>query len=138
MSAFDDLDALVLDAAQALFGDTATIYPMKSGAAGPNAPATADTDPDRPVLTDVAVIRSEWPERLQIGGNGMPTPTGAFKLAASGIRHVATLKPADLAWTPRKGDELVYDDRPARRFRIVELMPDGLSGLHCGLADISE
>ncbi len=138
MSAFDDLDAMVLDTAGVLFGDTATIFPMKTGSAGPNAPATADTDPARPVLSGAMVIRSEWPERLQIGGNGMPTPTGAFKLGAAGVRHVATLKPADLGWTPRDGDELVYDDRPGRRYRIVEVMPDGLSGLHCGLADISE
>lgn len=136
MSAFDTLDAINLRTSIVLLGRPATLHPMKPGAAGVNAKAEPETDPDRATLTGVGVIRSEWAERVQIGGQGMPTPTGAFRQAARGVSHVATLMPAGLAWSPRKGDEIEYDDRPGIRYRITEPMPDGGSGLHCGLAKI--
>lgn len=135
MSAFDDLDAMVLDTALALFGDRfVTLYPMKEGPAGLNGPKVADDDPARPILSDVPAIRSEWAERVQIGGQGMPTPAGAFRLSAAGTRHVVTLKLADLGWRPVPGDELAYADRPGERYRLTELQPDGLSGLHIVLS----
>ncbi len=132
MSAFDALDAMNLRTSLVLFGRPATLHPVKPGAGGVNAASVPDTS--RATLTSVAVIRSEWSERVQIGGGGLPTPSGAFKLAAMGISHIATVMPADLTWTPTKGDELEYDDRPGRRYRIIEPMPDGLSGLHLGLS----
>lgn len=134
MSAFDDLDALTLDAAQALFGDTATLFPMKPGPSGVNGASVADDD--RPSLPGVPVIRSEWSERVQIGGQGLPTPPGHFGRANAGARIVATVRPAALAWVPRKGDELVFDDRPDIRYRVSEPMPDGGAGLHLGLTRI--
>ena len=134
MSAFDDLDALSLEAALGVFGDLCTVYPMKPGPAGPNAPRVADEARDP--LDAVPVIRSRWSERLQIGGQGMPTPRGAFARGVSGQRHVATVKIVDLAWPPRQGDELAYDDEPDVRFRISELMPDGLAGQHLGLTRV--
>ncbi|MET3892787.1 hypothetical protein ABIE41_003863 [Bosea sp. OAE506] len=132
MSAFDALDAMVLDTAQRLFGDTVTLYPMKPGAAGVNAKPVADAS--RAIVSGLRVIRSEWSERVQIGGQGLPTPPGQFRQAAAGVAAIATFALADLPWRPQKGDELVYADRPGERWRIVEPMPDGLSGLHCGLA----
>lgn len=134
MSAFDELDAMALDASLAAFGDLCTIYPMKPGPAGRNGPSVADEARDP--LDDVAVIRSRWAERLQIGGGGLPTPKGAFNQGAAGQRHVATVKLVDLAWPPRQGDELAYADEPDTRFRISELMPDGLAGQHLGLTRI--
>lgn len=134
MSAFDALDAINLRTCLALYGRRATLWPMKAGAAGVNSKAAAD--PSRAVLTGVRVIRSEWSDRVQIGGEGLPTPQGAFKLAARGIPHVATVMPAALAWVPVKGDELEYDDRPGQRYRVVEPMPDGGAGLHLGLAKL--
>lgn len=134
MSAFAELDALMMDTQLAAFGEPCAIYPMTPGPAGRNGPSVAD--PARPPLADVPVIRSEWPERLQIGGQGMPTPAGAFKLPAAGRRHVATVKLADLAWTPRQGDELEYAGEPNIRYRVGEPMPDGLSGLHLGLSKV--
>lgn len=135
MSDFDALDAMVLDTAAMLFGDTATIFPMKASAAGVNGKPVPDDS--REAMTGVSVIRSEWSERGQIGGQGMPTPQGAFKLASAGYRVIATLQPASLAWVPKKGDELVYDDRPEARYQIAEPMPDGGAGLHLGLTRIS-
>ncbi|QEL26149.1 hypothetical protein FQV39_28725 [Bosea sp. F3-2] len=125
---------MVLDTAGVLFGDTATIFPMTTGG-GVNGKPEADAS--RESMTGVTVIRSEWSERVQIGGNGLPTPPGAFKVAAAGFRVVATLQPAGLQWVPRKGDEIVFDDRLSIRYRISEPMPDGLSGLHLGLTRIS-
>lgn len=136
MNAFDILDELSLRTDLALFGRCATLFPMMTGAAGVNSKAEGETDPRRPVLEGVRVIRSEWAERVQIGGQGMPTPTGAFKMAARGVTHIATLMPKLLGWAPQKGDELVYDDRPEIRYRLTELMPDGGAGLHCGLAKV--
>lgn len=132
MSAFDALDAIMLRTDLVLFGRLATIHPMKTGAAGVNAKPVAETDPARATLTGVRVIRSEWSERVQIGGEGLPTPPGHFKAAARGFPHVASVMPASLAWVPRKGDEIEYDDRPGQRYRIAEPMPDGGAGLHCG------
>lgn len=132
MSAFDALDAIMLRTNLALFARTATIWPMKTASAGVNAAPVAETDPSRPVLTGVRVIRSEWSERVQIGGEGLPTPPGHFKVAARGYPHIATVMPTALAWTPGKGDEIEYADRPGLRYRIAEPMPDGGAGLHCG------
>ncbi|CAN7316838.1 hypothetical protein LJR009_001599 [Bosea sp. LjRoot9] len=134
MSAFDALDAMNLRTSLVLFGRPATLHPMKPGASGVNAAAAPDTSRD--TLTGVAVIRSEWSERVQIGGNGLPTPAGAFKLGAMGIRHIATVMVSGLPWTPAKGDELEYEDRPGLRYRMIEPMPDGLSGLHLGLSKV--
>jgi hypothetical protein len=134
MSAFDDLDAMVLDSAQTAFGDTATIFPMSTGG-GVNGKPEADAG--REDMTGVSLIRSEWSERVQIGGNGMPTPKGAWGAPAAGFRVVVTLALAGLAWVPRKGDEIVFDDRPDVRYRIGEPMPDGGAGLHLGLTRIS-
>lgn len=134
MSVFAALDALMMDVHLATFGDPCTLYPMKPAPGGRNDQTVADDD--RTALEGVPAIRSEWSERQQIGGQGMPTPTGAFKLAAAGFRHVATVKPADLSWTPGKGDELEYSDRPGLRYRISEPMPDGLAGLHLGLTKV--
>lgn len=136
MTVFDTLDRLNLRASLVLFGRPATLHPMKVAAAGVNAKAEIETDPDRPTLTGVAIIRSEWADRLQIGGQGMPTPTGSFRQAARGVSHVATLMPAELPWAPAKGDEIEYDDRPGIRYRITEPMPDGGAGLHCGLVKL--
>lgn len=131
MSAFDELDALALDASLAAFGDLCTVYPMKPGLSGRNGP----TEPDdgRDPLDNVPVIRSRWAERLQIGGGGMPTPQGAFKQGVTGQGHIATVKLSDLLWPPRQGDELAYAADPDVRFRISEVMPDGLAGQHLGL-----
>lgn len=134
MSAFDDLDAMVLDTAGVLFGDTVTIFPMSTGG-GVNGKSEADAT--RQEMPGVIVIRSEWSERVQIGGNGLPTPKGAFGAGAAGLRAIATVKIAGLSWVPRKGDELVFDDRPDTRYQIAEPMPDGLAGLHLGLSRIS-
>ncbi|KFC63982.1 hypothetical protein FG93_05492 [Bosea sp. LC85] len=134
MSQFAALDAMMLDAAQAAFGDRSTLYPMKPGAAGLNGGSVAD--PDRVILIGVPVIRSEWNERAQLGGRGMPMPPGNFGQGVSGTRHVATVKPAALGWVPGKGDELEYEDRPGIRYRVAEPMPDGLSGLHLSLTRI--
>jgi hypothetical protein len=134
MSAFDDLDALALEAVIGVFGDLCTIYPMKPGPAGRNGPTVADESRDP--LDDVPVICSRWSERLQIGGQGLPTPRGGFTQGASGTAHVATVKLVDLPWRPGQGDELAYADDPDTRFRISEPMPDGLSGLHLGLTRI--
>ncbi len=137
MSAFDDLDALMLGTAQVLFGDVVTLYPMRPGAAGPNGKAEADTDPARPITADVRVIRAEWAERVQIGGGGLPTPAGAFRLAAAGRVHLVTFLRETLPWLPRVGDELVYDDRSGLRYRLAEAMPDGGAGLHFRLSLVS-
>lgn len=139
MTAADTLDAMNLRTCLALWGRPATLYPMKPGPAGVNGPAVAD--PDRAVLTGIAVIRSEWSERVQIGGLGMPTPTGNFRLPAAGRRHIATLAPDDIAllpggWMPRKGDQVAYDDRPDARYQVSEPMPDGGAGLHLGLTAV--
>lgn len=134
MSAFDDLDAMALDAAGVLFGETASIFPMRPAG---SVNGQAEADASRTALTGVTVIRSEWSERVQIGGNGLPTPKGAFGAPVAGRRVVATVALAGLAWLPRKGDELVFDDRPDARYQIAEPMPDGLSGLHLGLSRIS-
>lgn len=134
MSAFDDLDALVLETAGTLFGDTATIFAMTTGGGVNGKPGP---DASREQMTGVVVIRSEWSERVQIGGNGMPTPKGAFGAPLAGFRVIGTLKLAGLAWVPKQGDELVYDDRPSVRYQIAEPMPDGLAGLHLGLTRIS-
>lgn len=134
MSAFDELDALVLDTAGTLFGDCASIFPMRPAGSVNAAP---EDDPERPILTGVTMIRSEWSERVQIGGQGLPTPAGAFKVASAGFRVVATLKHCGLPWVPRKGDEIVFDDRPDVRYRVAEPMPDGLAGLHLGLTRVS-
>lgn len=134
MSAFAELDALVMDVELATFGELCTIYPMKPGPAGQNGSRVAD--PARDPLDDVPVIRSEWAERLQIGGQGMPTPPGGHRQGVAGRRHIATVKILDLAWTPRQGDELEYVDAPNVRYRLSEPMPDGLSGLHLGLSRI--
>ncbi len=131
---FADLDALTLDAAIATFGELCTIYPMKSGPAGRNGPNVPDETRDP--LDDVPVIRSRWSERLQIGGQGMPTPAGAFKQGVAGQRHLASVKMVDLPWRPKQGDELAYADEPDVRFRISEVMPDGLAGLHLGLTKV--
>lgn len=131
MSSFDALDAIMMRTDLALFGRKATLYPMKPGPAGVNGPMVADTA--RATLGDIDVIRSEWSDRLQIGGQGMPVPPGHFKTASAGIRHVVTLQPSALDWTPGKGDELVYDDRPDLRYVVAEPMPDGGAGLHLGL-----
>jgi hypothetical protein len=131
MSPFDALDAIMLRTSQALFGRTATLYPMKPGPAGVNGPSV--TDASRATLAGVAVIRSEWSERVQLGGQGMPVPSGHFKLASAGFRHIATVQPSVLAWRPGKGDELAYDDRPDVRYVVSEPMPDGGEGLHLGL-----
>lgn len=136
MTSFDILDEVMLRTDLQLFGRPATLYPMKNGAAGPNARAVAETDPSRQVLAGIVVIRSEWTERVQIGGQGMPTPAGGHRMAARGISHVATVMPKLLAWAPKPGDELVYDDRPDTRYRLTEMMPDGGAGLHCGLAKV--
>ncbi|PZR94167.1 MAG: hypothetical protein DI537_08745 [Stutzerimonas stutzeri] len=134
MSAFDDLDALALEAAIGVFGDLCTIYPMKPGPAGINGPRVEDETRDP--LDDVPVIRSRWSERLQIGGQGLPTPRGGFTQGASGTAHVATIQLGGLGWRPRQGDELAYADDPDTRFRISEPMADGLSGLHLGLTKV--
>lgn len=134
MSAFDELDDMMLETAGTLFGDTATIYPMTKGA-GVNAAASADDT--RLYMTGVVVIRSKWYERVQIGANGMPTPPGNFKQSMAGVRTIATVALAGLQWVPRQGDEIVFDDHPGERYRIVEPMPDGLSGLHLGLSKVS-
>lgn len=134
MSDFDALDAMVLETAESLFGDPATIYPMTTGGGVNGKP---EPDVSRPLLAGVMMIRSEWSERVQIGGQGLPTPPGAFKMASAGFRVVVTLRHCGLAWVPRKGDEIVFDDRPSVRYRISEPMPDGLAGLHLGLTRIS-
>lgn len=134
MSAFDDLDALALEAAIGVFGDLCTIYPMKPGPAGINGPSVPDAD--RAPLDNVPVIRSRWSERLQIGGQGMPVPPGGFKRGVAGTAHVATIQIGGLAWRPRQGDEVAYVDDPDTRLRISERMPDGLSGLHLGLTGV--
>lgn len=131
MSAFDQLDAIMLRTDLALFGRKATLFPMKAGPAGVNGPTIADSA--RAALSGVAIIRSEWSDRVQIGGQGMPVPPGHFKLALAGLRHIATVQPSALAWRPGKGDELVYDDRPGLRYVVAEPMPDGGAGLHLGL-----
>lgn len=134
MNAFAPLDSHMLATALALFGESATLHPMMQGPAGPNAASVAD--PDRAALAGVRAIRSEWSERVGFGGQGMPMPAGAKKLASSGVRHIATVAPASLGWTPRKGDEIAFADRPGERYRIVEPMPDGLAGLHLGLQKV--
>lgn len=136
MSVFDDLDAMALDAVMGVFGDLCTLHPMKPGPAGINGPSVAD--PERATLEAVPVVRSEWAERASVSGRGegLGAFSGAFKVAVAGQRHIATIKPGDLAWTPGKGDELSYDDEPAVRFRISEPQPDGLSGLHLVLTRI--
>jgi hypothetical protein len=131
MSAFDALDAVMMSTSKVLFGDLATLYPMKPGPAGVNGSAVADTG--RAILTNISVIRSEWAERVQLGGNGMPMPPGAFKVSAGGMKRIATVQLSDLDWQPVKGDELEYADRPGQRYRIAELLPDGGVGLHLGL-----
>lgn len=136
MNAFDVLDELSLKTDLVLFGRKATFFPMKAGPGGVNDAAVADADPDRPTLEAVQVIRSEWSERVQIGGQGMPTPTGAFRLAAAGVKHVATVMPKLMGWKPIKGDHLEYEDRPGQRYRITEPMPDGGAGLHLGLSKV--
>lgn len=136
MSAFDDLDAMALDVAVGVFGDPCTIYPMKPGPAGRSGPTVEDESRDP--LDDVPVIRSRWSERLQIGGQGMPTPAGPFKHGVAGQRHLACVKLVDLPWRPKQGDELAYADEPDIRFRISEIMPDGLAGLHLGLTRVEQ
>ena len=134
MSAFDDLDAMMLETAGTLFGDTATIFPMSTGG-GVN--AKPGPDATRSPMAGIVVIRSEWSERVQIGGNGLPSPKGAFGAPAAGRRVNATVSLASLQWVPRQGDEIVFDDRPDTRYQIAEPMPDGLAGLHLGLTRIS-
>lgn len=134
MSLFSALDALTFEASLAVFGDLATLYPMKPGTAGPNAAPVAAADPARPVQAGILVVRSEWAERVEIGGQGMPMPPGGFRAPAAGNRHVVSLKADSLSWLPAKGDELEYADRPGIRYRITELQPDGLAGLHGVLA----
>lgn len=136
MTSFDILDEIMLKTDLQLFGRCASLYPKTVGAAGPNARSATSTDPDRSALFGVRVIRSEWSARVQIGGQGMPTPAGAFRMAARGVSHVATVMPKLLDWVPKAGDELVYDDRPDDVYRLTELMHDGGAGLHCGLAKV--
>jgi hypothetical protein len=134
MSAFDALDQMMIATAGALFGDRATVHPMKPGPGGVNAAPVEDLS--RAPLTDITVIRSEWSERVQIGGNGLPTPAGAFKQAAAAQRHIATLQKSELVWLPRKGDEIEWNDRPGTRYRLTEPMPDGGDGLHFGASKV--
>jgi len=134
MSAFDALDAIMLRTDLVLFGRSVTVRPMKTAPAGVNAAPVPDES--RAVMTGVRAIRSEWSERVQIGGEGMPTPRGEFRAATRAMPHVATLQPASLAWTPRKGDTIEYDDRPGRLYRVTEPMSDGGAGLHLGLSAI--
>lgn len=129
-SAFAAADAMMMDASQALFGEmlAATLYPMaKIG--GPN--ATPGSDPGR-ATQSVRVIRSEWSAEVDTSDNGMGRSAGAFRLGVNATRHVATLAIADLAWLPKRDDEIVYAGSVAR-FRIAEVMPDGGAGFRLTL-----
>jgi hypothetical protein len=128
--AFAAVETLMMDASQALFGETlpATLHPMaKSG--GPN--GIISSDPAR-TPQSVRVIRSEWSAEVDTSDNGMGRSSGAFRLGVNATRHIATLALADLAWLPKRDDELIYAGAPAR-FRIAEVMPDGGAGFRLTL-----
>lgn len=118
---FDDMDAGALAASMAVFGKSATIYPM-AAPAGPNAPRTID--PARAVMADISVIRSEHAARIETGDNGMGRAVGTFRQGQQGMRHMATVAVAE-GGSARVGDELMYADRPDVRYRIMEVQPDG-------------
>lgn len=124
---FDHLDGMALNAAFAVFADRepVTLIPMTK-AAGVNGPLTLD--PDRPVQS-LPMIFAAAPKRVDIGDNGQGRTSGAFNIASASVVLLATVRLADLCPEPRKDDEVERIGPPARRYRIAELLPDGLSGL---------
>lgn len=122
---FAALDAVLIATNAALFGQPVSLVPMAQAAAGPNAARVADPDRTRIETTGV---RAEWSERVQTSDNGMGRSAVRFSTAISGVKHMATLR-ADLAWSPRAGDRLIWADRPLQEYEIVEVLPDGLTGV---------
>lgn len=124
---FDHLDQMALNASFAVFADreAVTLVPMVK-AAGVNGPLSID--PDRPVQA-LPMIFSAAPKRIDIGDNGQGRTSGVFNVASASVVVLATVRRSDLLLEPRKDDEVERAGPPARRYRIAELLPDGLSGL---------
>ncbi len=128
---FDQMDAATMGIAQTFFAVETIITPMRR--------LTLDTppaaDPDRPPVT-LKGIRNEWNERLDNDNNGIGTSSGQYRTGVAGIRLRVTFRAADLPFSPRIGDEVIYSDRPAKRYTVSELLPDGGEGLSLALNEV--
>lgn len=128
---FDQMDAATMGIAQTIFAVETIITPMRR--------LTLDTppaaDPDRPPVT-LKGIRNEWSERVDNDNNGIGTSNGQYRTGVAGIRIRVTFRAADLPFSPRIGDEVTYSDRPAKRYTVSEVLPDGGEGLSLALNEV--
>lgn len=125
---FDQMDAAAMAVAQTFLAVETLLTPRRR--------LTLDTppaaDPDRPPVT-LKGIRNEWSERVDNENNGIGESKGQYRAGVSGVRMRVTIRAADLPYPLRVGDEVTYTDRPARRYTVSELLPDGGEGLTLAL-----
>ncbi len=128
---FDQMDAATMGIAQTIFAVETIITPMRR--------LTLDTPPvadsDRPPAT-LKGIRNEWSERVDNDNNGIGTSNGQYRTGVAGTRLRVTFRASDLPFPPRIGDEVTYSDRPAKRYTVSELLPDGGEGLSLALNEV--
>lgn len=125
MSSFDALESAMLDTSFALFGNPLTLIPMRAGPGGVN--AVREEDPDRPRL-DTVGIPAEFPAHIATSDNGVGRAAVRFSTGVAAQRHLVTLR-ADLPWTPKQFDRLVWHGRLDEEFQLTDPMPDGGSGI---------
>ena len=128
---FDQMDAAAMAVAQTFFAVDATIMPMCRLTL--DTPAVAD--PDRRAVTLMA-IRSEWSERVDNDNNGIGGTQGQYRAGVAGLRLRVTIRSADLPYLPRVGDEVMYSDRPNKRYSVSEVLPENGEGLTLALNEV--
>ena len=127
-SPFSGLAALASGVIHTLHGQPARLLPRRINMSkGPNAARVVDVDPARPEVA-CRVVRTEFPERFNVADNGIGRNPGRMSIAPTGARFLVTF-PEGMEVRPRKGDLLIFDDRPDLEYELGETMPGDMPGI---------
>lgn len=129
-SPFSALASVASGALHSIYGQQATVIPRQtSPQKGVNAPREAD--PSRPVFT-ASVIRAESHARFNSEDNQVGRSSGSMRLSPISTRRLVTFMPGV---EPRRGDLIVFDDRPGKTYELGETMPGTVPGITFAFAE---
>jgi hypothetical protein len=125
-SPFQNLCAIAASVIHGVHGQPARLVPRwLAPGKGPN--AAREIDPTRAEI-ECRVIRSESPERLSVSDNGVGRNPGMMRGAPTSMRSLVTF-PEGMENAPRKGDWLIFADRPDRTYELGETLSGTAPGV---------
>lgn len=102
-------------------GNGCTYSPMKSA---PNREPIAD--PARAEVAGLTLVFSEGAQRVSVANNGLGRSSVGVQASFAGHYIFVSVMAGQLPYAPLKNDEVT--DETGKRYRVAEVLPDGLGG----------